>query len=211
MKRTSGKKELSAVVRTPSISFEGGAVEMTTYGTSMASLGPGAFASLRRVIRVHTWVGEVDNGVRHAGGEVLIDRATHIRALLGPPNFGAILCEMKTLRGSRTAGRILVGVVRGFLAATFGVPREGFSWMGPLCGARLPSGLRCRRWTQSARLLRRWIRKFLIELVVFPNASSPLNLYCDNNGAIARAKEPRNHQKSKHVLWKFHLIREFVR
>jgi hypothetical protein len=56
-----------------------------------------------------------------------------------------------------------------------------------------------------------WIRKFLIELGVFPNASSPLNLYRDNNGAIAQAKEPRNHQKSKHVLRKFHLIQEFVR
>ena len=41
-----------------------------------------------------------------------------------------------------------------------------------------------------------WIRKFLIELGVFPNASSPLDLYCDNSGAIAQAKEPRNHQKS---------------
>ena len=30
-----------------------------------------------------------------------------------------------------------------------------------------------------------WIRKFLIELVVFPNASSPLDLYFDNSGAIA--------------------------
>jgi hypothetical protein len=39
----------------------------------------------------------------------------------------------------------------------------------------------------------------------------PLDLYCDNNGAIAQAKEPRNHQKNKHVLWKFHLIREFVK
>ena len=29
-----------------------------------------------------------------------------------------------------------------------------------------------------------WMR-FLIELGVFPNASSPLNLHCDNNGAIA--------------------------
>jgi hypothetical protein len=38
-----------------------------------------------------------------------------------------------------------------------------------------------------------WMRKFLIELRVFPNASSPLNLYSDNNGAIAQAKEPRNH------------------
>jgi hypothetical protein len=38
-----------------------------------------------------------------------------------------------------------------------------------------------------------WMRRFLIELGVFPNASSPLNLYCDNNRAIAQAKEPRNH------------------
>ena len=37
------------------------------------------------------------------------------------------------------------------------------------------------------------IRKFLIELGVFPNVSSPLDLYCDNSGAIAQAKEPRNH------------------
>jgi hypothetical protein len=56
-----------------------------------------------------------------------------------------------------------------------------------------------------------WMRRFLIELGVFPNASSPLNLHCDNNGAIAQAKEPRNHQKNKHVLRKFHLIREFIR
>ena len=54
-----------------------------------------------------------------------------------------------------------------------------------------------------------WIRKFLIELGVFPNASS-LDLYCDNSGAIAQAKEPRNHQKVKHVMRRFHLIREFI-
>ena len=52
-----------------------------------------------------------------------------------------------------------------------------------------------------------WIRKFLIELGVFSNASSPLDLYCDNSGSIAQAKEPRNHQKSKHVMRRFHLIR----
>src|SRR6187551_3903992 len=56
-----------------------------------------------------------------------------------------------------------------------------------------------------------WMRKLLIELGVFPNASSPLELYCDNNGAITQAKEPRNHQKNKYVLRKFHLIREFVK
>jgi hypothetical protein len=51
-----------------------------------------------------------------------------------------------------------------------------------------------------------WIRKFLPELGVFPSVSSPLDLYCDNNVAIAQAKEPRNHQKNKHVMWIFHLI-----
>ena len=51
-----------------------------------------------------------------------------------------------------------------------------------------------------------WMRRFLIELAVFLNASSPLNLRCDNNGAIVQANEPRNHQKNKHVLGKFHLI-----
>jgi hypothetical protein len=56
-----------------------------------------------------------------------------------------------------------------------------------------------------------WIRKFLSELCVFPSVSSPLDLYCDNNGDIAQAKEPRNHQKNKHVLRKFHLIRDIVR
>jgi hypothetical protein len=56
-----------------------------------------------------------------------------------------------------------------------------------------------------------WIRKFISELGMFPSVSSPLDLYCDNNGAIMQAKEPRNHQKNKHVPRKFHLIREIVR
>jgi hypothetical protein len=55
-----------------------------------------------------------------------------------------------------------------------------------------------------------WTRNFLIELSVFPNASSPLDLYCDNSGAIAQAKNPRNHHKSKDVMRRFHLIREFI-
>ena len=35
-------------------------------------------------------------------------------------------------------------------------------------------------------------------------------LYCDNNGAIAQAKEPRAHSKSKHVERKYRVIREIV-
>ncbi|KAJ8769405.1 hypothetical protein K2173_002725 [Erythroxylum novogranatense] len=33
-----------------------------------------------------------------------------------------------------------------------------------------------------------WIRKFITELGVVPSIASPIDLYCDNNGAIAQAK-----------------------
>ncbi|KAK8665472.1 hypothetical protein V6N13_005639 [Hibiscus sabdariffa] len=55
-----------------------------------------------------------------------------------------------------------------------------------------------------------WIKKFITELGVVPTISDALELYCDNNGAIAQAKEPRSHQRSKHILRRFHLIREIV-
>ena len=37
-----------------------------------------------------------------------------------------------------------------------------------------------------------------------------LPLSCDNNEAIALAKEPRFHQKSKHIERRFHVIRELI-
>ena len=55
-----------------------------------------------------------------------------------------------------------------------------------------------------------WIRKFIGELGVVPSIANPVALYCDNNGAIAQAKEPRSHQRSKHILRRFHLIREII-
>ena len=55
-----------------------------------------------------------------------------------------------------------------------------------------------------------WIKKFITELGVVPSIVDPIPLYCDNNGAIAQAKEPRSHQRSKHVLRRYHLIREII-
>ena len=55
-----------------------------------------------------------------------------------------------------------------------------------------------------------WVHKFLIGLRIVPLAAESIILYCDNNGAIAQAKEPRSHQRSKHVLRRFHLIREII-
>ena len=55
-----------------------------------------------------------------------------------------------------------------------------------------------------------WIRKFITELGVVPSISDPIDLYCDNNGAMAQAKEPRSHQKSKHIQRRYYLIREII-
>src|SRR4051812_22073139 len=55
-----------------------------------------------------------------------------------------------------------------------------------------------------------WIRNLLIAFGVVQGASSPLDVYCDHNGAIAQAKEPRQHQKNKHIRMRYHQIREFV-
>ncbi|KAI5411898.1 hypothetical protein KIW84_056822 [Lathyrus oleraceus] len=55
-----------------------------------------------------------------------------------------------------------------------------------------------------------WIKKFISELGIVPSIVDPIGLYCDNNGAIAQAKEPRSHQRSKHILWHYHLIRETI-
>ncbi|KAL1193532.1 Retrovirus-related Pol polyprotein from transposon TNT 1-94 [Cardamine amara subsp. amara] len=55
-----------------------------------------------------------------------------------------------------------------------------------------------------------WIKKFMYELGVIPSISEPVALYCDNNGAIAQAKEPRSHQRSKHIERRYHLIRDII-
>ncbi|KAL4341892.1 hypothetical protein GQ457_08G032850 [Hibiscus cannabinus] len=55
-----------------------------------------------------------------------------------------------------------------------------------------------------------WIKKFITGLGVIPSIADAVDLYCDNNGAIAQAKEPRSHQRSKHILRRFHLVREII-
>ena len=51
-----------------------------------------------------------------------------------------------------------------------------------------------------------WINK----LGIVPSIVDPIGLYYDNNGVIAQAKEPRSHQRSKHILRRYHLIREII-
>ncbi|KAH9734858.1 Integrase catalytic domain-containing protein [Citrus sinensis] len=55
-----------------------------------------------------------------------------------------------------------------------------------------------------------WLRKLLQDLEVVPAVTTPLKLFCDNSGAVAQSKEPRNHKKQKHIERKYHLIRDIV-
>ena len=47
-------------------------------------------------------------------------------------------------------------------------------------------------------------------LRVVPSATKAIPLYCDNSGAIFQAKEPKSSNKSRHVLRKAHLIRDYT-
>ncbi|KAJ8459513.1 hypothetical protein OPV22_032439 [Ensete ventricosum] len=55
-----------------------------------------------------------------------------------------------------------------------------------------------------------WMKKFIEDLGVVPSSIEPIPIHCDNNEAVAQANEPRSHQKSKHILRRFHLIREII-
>ena len=53
-----------------------------------------------------------------------------------------------------------------------------------------------------------WFKKFVAELGVMP--SDIIALHYDNNDAIAFAKEPRSHQKFKHIERRFYIIYKYL-
>ncbi|KAL0463092.1 UNVERIFIED_CONTAM: Retrovirus-related Pol polyprotein from transposon TNT 1-94 [Sesamum latifolium] len=55
-----------------------------------------------------------------------------------------------------------------------------------------------------------WMKNYIQELGVVPSIAEPVVIFCDNNGAIAQAKESRSHHRSKHILRRYHLLREMV-
>ena len=50
------------------------------------------------------------------------------------------------------------------------------------------------------------MKKFILELGVVPSVGDGIVLHCDNNGAIAKSKEPRSQQRCKHVLRKYFIM-----
>ncbi|KAK4390406.1 Retrovirus-related Pol polyprotein from transposon TNT 1-94 [Sesamum angolense] len=55
-----------------------------------------------------------------------------------------------------------------------------------------------------------WMKNYIQELGVVPSIAEPVVIFCDNNEAIAQAKELRSHHRSKHILRRYHLLREMV-
>ena len=44
-----------------------------------------------------------------------------------------------------------------------------------------------------------WLKKFLSDLGVVRMEQVPITLFCDNGGAVAQSKDPKNHKKGKHI------------
>ena len=38
----------------------------------------------------------------------------------------------------------------------------------------------------------------------------PITLFCNNSGAVAQSKDPRNHKKGNHIERKYDIIRDIV-
>jgi transposase InsO family protein len=56
-----------------------------------------------------------------------------------------------------------------------------------------------------------WVRRFLQGLGVVPGIHEPISLRIDNTSAIDLAKDPKHHQKSKHIEIKYHYVRDQVK
>ncbi|KAL0394402.1 UNVERIFIED_CONTAM: hypothetical protein Slati_4406700 [Sesamum latifolium] len=54
------------------------------------------------------------------------------------------------------------------------------------------------------------MKNYIQELGVVPSIAEPVVIFYDNNEAIAQAKELRSYHCSKHILRRYHLLREMV-
>ena len=55
-----------------------------------------------------------------------------------------------------------------------------------------------------------WLKNFIGDLGVVPTIKEPMEIFCDNEGAVALTKEPRDHGRSRHIDRKYHFIRHQV-
>ena len=55
------------------------------------------------------------------------------------------------------------------------------------------------------------MKQFMIDLGVVPSALDPMTLLCDNTGAIALAKEPKFHKRTRHIKRHFNSIHDYIK
>ena len=54
------------------------------------------------------------------------------------------------------------------------------------------------------------MKNFIGDHGVVPTIKEPMEIFCDNEGAVALTKEPRDHGRSRHIDRKYHFIRHRV-
>ncbi|GKC58306.1 hypothetical protein Tco_1085904 [Tanacetum coccineum] len=55
-----------------------------------------------------------------------------------------------------------------------------------------------------------WMKNFIRDLGVVPTVQDPIEIFCDNESAVALTKEPKDHGKSKHIERKYYFVRSKV-
>ncbi|CAH1418815.1 unnamed protein product [Lactuca virosa] len=55
-----------------------------------------------------------------------------------------------------------------------------------------------------------WLKNFIGDLGVVPAIKEPMEIFCDSESAVALAKEPRDHGRSRHIDRKYHFIRHRI-
>ncbi|KAK8644688.1 hypothetical protein V6N13_123988 [Hibiscus sabdariffa] len=124
----------------------------------------------------------------------------------GEGHWTAVKNILKYLRRTRDVFLVYGGAeelgIKGYTDASFQTDKDD---------SRSQSGfVFCLNGASDAAKEAVWIKKFISELGVIPSISDVVEIYYDNNRANAQAKEPRSHQRSKHILRRFHHIREII-
>ena len=55
-----------------------------------------------------------------------------------------------------------------------------------------------------------WLRRFLQHLDVVTHTSGLMTIHCDSMAALAYAKDPKYHGRTKHIDMRFNFIRDIV-
>ena len=55
-----------------------------------------------------------------------------------------------------------------------------------------------------------WLRSFLQHLEIVKTALELVTIFCDNNAALAVVKDPKYHEKTKHIKKRNHYIRDII-